>query len=256
MDIFKKRKKKPGRWEPAVLVLAVKGGTGKTMICREIILALAEEKQIAALDADIDSPNLAECLGVDGWIGLTEERKYIPVQFNEKVELFSTSLYHPEACKGWTQTGDQNQIILRDAAIETAWGRPDIFIVDMPAGSSDEFRAIRDWFHNVVGVVAVTQPNTIPDLIRVIDITGRFNLPILGVVENMVEVECEKCGSHTILFDDHGAVERVCNDTGVPYMGYVGWVKGLQQVVGNGKPMMPEKYQGVIEKIVKVIRDG
>lgn len=260
MGFFGKKKDKLfGVTVPTILVLAVKGGTGKTVVARELIMELSKEKVVAALDADVDSPNLAESLGVPPgcWMELTlDERNFVPVEHGENVRLFSTSLYHPDAARGWTQTGNQNQLLLKDAATHTEWGQVDMFVVDMPAGSSDEFRAITQWFKNILGVVVVTQPNTIADLGRAFDITSRFCLPILGVVENMVEVECQKCGHSNILFADHGLVKEMCDGAGVRYMGFVGWVKKLQKAPENSKPLLPEKYRGVIEDLVEVIQNG
>jgi Mrp family chromosome partitioning ATPase len=240
---------------PTIPVLAVKGGTGKTTITRELVRALSGTYKIGALDADVDSPNLAESLGVRGWMELTGERKFLPVEYNG-AKLFSTSLYHPSAAKGWTKTGQQNQLILRDAALQTEWGPLDYFVIDMPAGSSDEFKAVKEWFLNIVGVVVVTQPNTLSDLARAFDITSRFRLPILGVIENMVEVECQKCSYLNVLWDDHGAVKQMCEEAGVRYLGHVGWVTKLQRSPVNDKPLMPERYRGVIDDLLEVILDG
>lgn len=254
MSLFKKKPKQKGNKTKAVCVLAVKGGTGKTAIAVQLIIRLAQRMKIAALDADVDSPNLAELLGVTGWIGLDQEsRFFIPLQYNENVAVFSTSLYHPDSNFGWTAAGDQNQLLLRNAALHTRWGKRDLFLIDMPAGSSDEFRAIRSFFNNIAGVVVVTQPNTIPDLMRVIDITSRFMLPILGVVENMVEVECCQCKAANILFKDHGKVEELCNQHGIPYTGFIGWVPDLQRTPGPDEDLLPERYRGVIDKLVEVI---
>jgi len=253
-DRFKKDGKIVGITTPALLILAVKGGTGKTMITREIIMSLMEEVRLAALDADVDSPNLAEVLGVKGrWMKLTKDRKFIPVEYNGNVKMFSTSLYHPSAARGWTKAGQQNQLILRDAAMYTEWGDIDLFVIDMPAGSSDEFQAVKQWFRNILGVVVVTQPNTLSDLDRAFNITSRFCLPILGVIENMVEVECDKCGHPTTLFQEHGAVQKMCEETGVDYLGHIGWVRKLQKSPENDKPLMPERYRGVINKLTEVI---
>ncbi len=248
-----KKSKKPGVKKPAILTIAVKGGTGKTMVTRELIMRLSENMKLAAMDADVDSPNLAESLGVRGWMDLDEERYFLPIRYTDNVSLFSTSLWHPETARGWTQDGDQNQVLLRDAALFTRWGAVDLFLVDMPAGSSDEFRVVMSVFKKVLGVVVVTQPNTLDDLNRVLDITSRFCLPILGVVENMVEVECCQCGASNILFDEHGSVERICAEQGVPYAGFIGWVRQLQTVPEQGHPPMPEKYRHVIDTLVEAI---
>jgi len=49
----------------AILVFAGKGGVGKTVVTCNLALKLSEEYKIALIDADIDSPNLLEELGIE-----------------------------------------------------------------------------------------------------------------------------------------------------------------------------------------------
>jgi len=71
-----------------VAVASGKGGVGKSMLASSLAMLLSREKNIIAVDADVDAPNLHLWLGgVDQWdkkrdLSLTEKAKVIKPDFN------------------------------------------------------------------------------------------------------------------------------------------------------------------------------
>ena len=70
------------------------------------------------------------------------------------------------------------------------------------------------------GAVIVTTPQTIAllDARRGIEMFRKMEVPILGIVENMAEYECENCGHVTHIFGREGA-RNLSKEQNVPVIG-------------------------------------
>lgn len=240
---------------PTIIVTGQKGGTGKSTLAANIAVRLSEKGQVGVLDADIDSPNLPDLLGISKVMELDELQNFIPVEVNPQLRIFSMRLFHdPETQHGFSKSGDQNEQIIHDAINYCNWGYLDYFIVDLPAGSSDEFRAVLKRLDNILGMIVVTLPSTISDLERVVDLAGRFRKHILGVVENFTEVVCGNCSHHIPLFGPAGntRVAQVCEERSIKYLGGIPYVPEMHQE-GGSKFQLPEGSAQLIDKLVEVI---
>ena len=75
-----------------ITILSGKGGVGKTMLGASLALLLSKEKNIIAVDCDVDAPNLALLLGVK-----EEDKK--EMWLSEKAELIEEKCIHCGKCK-------------------------------------------------------------------------------------------------------------------------------------------------------------
>jgi len=185
----------------AVLIGALKGGTGKTLF--SILTAYELQRRgykVGLLDADIDSANVAEMLGIaDENIGLTAF-SIKPIE-HEGVKLFSFSNISKK--QHVCMKGEDYTQILRDVINSGEWGELDYLIIDLPAGSSDIFRScVAELADKLLGFVIIAQPAAQSDFIRCISANKYFDIPIIGAVENMAGVECSKCKKITNIFGD------------------------------------------------------
>lgn len=240
---------------PTILVTGGKGGTGKTLVSCNIAARLSLKGTVGVLDADIDSPNLPEVLGVSRIMEIDRLQNFVPVEVNPDLKIFSMNLVHEDSAKqGFSKSGDQNEQVIHDGLKYTSWGLLDWLIVDLPAGSSDEFRAILKRLNNIVGMVIVSLPNTITDLIRCVDLAGRHRIDVLGVVENMSRVICPHC-QHTIPMYGSAVNTQVVElsaQLGVPYMGHIPYLAKLHRNGGN-KFELPPENQTVLDRLMEVI---
>ena len=239
-----------------ILFTGVKGGTGKTTICANCAYFLAEEYSVGVIDTDIDSPNLAPTLGLTDVMEQNGERLFIPAKFDENLKVFSMTLFTGDSSQAFTKRGKQNQNIISDAIKYTDWGPIDFLLVDLPAGSGDEFRAVRGIMKNIIGQVVVTLPNTTDDLLRCIDISSRFNIPIIGVVENMAYVSCEECGHDTHLYgvdEESSKVKAICDENNLRYFGQLPYIPELHEEGEVYSFVIPDGHVGVIERILEEI---
>lgn len=101
------------------------------------------------------------------------------------------------------------------------WGAEglDVLYVDMPPGTGDVQLSIAQNIP-IDGAVIVTTPQTVAllDARRGVEMFRKMALPVLGIVQNMSEHVCEKCGHKTHLFGKDGA-KNMASEVGVDVIG-------------------------------------
>lgn len=232
-----------------IMVISTKGGTGKSTLSCNISLELIKRgKKVGLIDADIDSSNEGEILRImDAHINLNAERMFVPIE-THGIKLFSMGLYYNSSGKAFTKTGEQNRQVIHDIIKHTEWGELDVLVCDLPAGSSDELRAVTASLGKVDGAVIVTIPTTIVDCQRALESCSRFFIPVYGIVENMAYAltecncrpTCPKCNKEYNPFGGRDAVERIAEKHGVAFFGQIPLISDMPQRIASGNPRFPE----------------
>src|SRR5678810_21483 len=99
---------------------------------------------------------------------------------------------------------------------DTRWRELDYLIVDLPPGTGDIQLTLSQKVP-VAGAVIVTTPQDIA-LLDARKALKKFEVPVLGVVENMATHVCSNCGHEEHIFGEGGG-ERMSTQYGVPYLG-------------------------------------
>lgn len=250
------------------------------MVAANIGIRLGRFVKVGIIDADIESSNLPEIMGIDdrGMNIANNTNKFIPVKYNRGVRVFSMGCYkidEPKKSKTKTETtkatlsynqaftlsGEEIRAILHQSLHNTVWTGVKAFVVDLPAGTSDEFSTALDNFPNTVGVVIVTQPTTERDMLRCLYLCSRLFLPVIGVVENMLGANCEcgavitcnKCNKEYLPFGDYN-IQKICADLGVEYLGSIPVSPKIATNLKEGKPLLPKRYDVPITVALKIIK--
>lgn len=91
--LFDSRQKfKMGKTKIKIVVASGKGGVGKSMLASTLAMLFAKSKKVAAVDCDVDAPNLHL------WLGENEKWDKI-----EKISVFEKPVVNPEKCIGCGQ---------------------------------------------------------------------------------------------------------------------------------------------------------
>lgn len=251
---------------PILMSMSVKGGTGKSLASIQLAVLLSKHYSVGLLDADVDSPNLPKMLGLTEPMVLDSKHTFIPAQHNG-LKIVSTGLFQKgifTVCK----TGHENRQIVTDLLKNTLWGNTQIIVVDQPAGSDEELRAVIHSGHPFIGVVLVTQPTTHDDCYRVIEICTRFKIRVLGIIENMAGATFEDgtpvihptTGKPFLPFGDPQGeldIQTLARNTGIEYLGPVPLVENVSARLVSDNLLLPEAclipYQKVIAKVKAVM---
>jgi len=234
-----------------ILVVSLKGGTGKSTISAMLARYMADAgKEVILLDADIDSPNLADIMKIDVDLRITPNK--IEVAHLENMDFFSVGLIAKN--KGISMSGDAYVQMLYDIINYADWRvdpKKANIVIDCPAGTSDVFKGVlRAFADSIVGAVVVIIPSAYNDLERLIKVLKHYSVPIIGVIENLAYFRCE-CGKEYRFFGSGklSKVKNICIKYNVPYLGEIPVSPEMWEVIDTGVPYIPDDVATIIEKI-------
>jgi len=232
-----------------ILVVSIKGGTGKTLIAANLSFELADmDKKVAAIDADITSPNLAEMMGVHEQLK-TEQTKMYPAEVNKNLKLFSMSLLANE--KPISMEGLQTAQLLDDVIRQTEWGDVDYFVVDCPAGSSDQFKEVVKIFADqLIGSVIVVQPAHKIIAERCIKLHLENGIPVVGLIENMSYL---REGKKKVNIFGSSIVEELATKYGLTNLGCIPLAIEIRDAVEKNLSRIPEDLLEPVQNAIKQI---
>jgi ATP-binding protein involved in chromosome partitioning len=167
-----------------ILVGAGKGGVGKSTISALLAHKLtAEGKKVGIIDADIYGPSIPHIFGLQGKPALENDRM-IPLQ-NYGILVNSIGfLTAPSASISWR--GPMTSKALYQLLSLTNWGKLDYLIIDTPPGTGDiHLSLLQNYIIDKVLMVTTPQKISELDVSRAISLYNKFNVPIIGIIENM-----------------------------------------------------------------------
>lgn len=242
-----------------VLVASGKGGVGKSTTAINLAYALsAEGAKVGVLDADIYGPSIPNLLGLQGVKPEAQDEKtLLPI---EKSGLLAQSigfLVSPDEATVWR--GPMASQALTQLLNETAWGRLDYLIVDMPPGTGD-IQLTMSQKVPASGAVIVTTPQdlALADAQKGIAMFNKVNMPILGLIENMSFFVCGHCGTEANIFGKEGG-KSLAMRHGVPLLAEIPLNMSVREQGEQGKvslanaPEIGIKYQEAARHIASAL---
>ena len=211
------------RIDQIVLVMANKGGVGKSTVAANLAAALAARGcRVGVADADIHGPNQSRFFGFVG------AHVRVTGQGLGTCDFEDDALAHPVkvGSLAFLMERDDTPIVWRDAYKHDFvhhligsfdWGELDFLIVDMPPGTGNELITLADMLESTnVSAMLVTTPQEVAlmDSLKAVRFCQERQLPVLGVVENMSGITCPHCAGEFHLFPREGLARRL-EETGV-----------------------------------------
>ena len=174
-----------------IAIASGKGGVGKTSITLMLAKYLNDKGyKVGLLDADIYGPNLTELFSENTQnIKIKHDpndNKFEPVKLSGLViNSISFVIDHDKAAI-WR--GPILSKAIKQLYLNTNWGDLDYLLIDMPPGTGDAYLTIlNDLDINKACLIAVEDNLCISDLKRTQALMKKFNVTILGLIENMSE---------------------------------------------------------------------
>lgn len=165
-----------------------KGGVGKTFLSVNIAYSLADAGyRVGLLDADIDCPNVAKFLGIEGKIATKNQAMTMiePVLSNG-VKIISTALLNPQSEAPIIIRGPIKHNMLVNFLSSTNWGELDYLIIDLPPGTADvPLSAMQLSALDALILITTPTKEAILDTARAKNMAQKLGIQILGFVENM-----------------------------------------------------------------------
>ena len=171
-----------------IAICSAKGGVGKSTITAAIALSISKQYQVGILDADVYGPNqhiLFDIKEKPQFITKNND-KYIKPFISANIEIMSMGLM-TESDEAVAWRGPMLSSAVRQLSNSTKWSNLDFLFIDMPPGTGDTYLTIFKEL-NLSNVILVTTPNKLSyaDIKKTINLVNKFNVPIMGYIENNI----------------------------------------------------------------------
>ncbi len=249
-----------------IAIISGKGGVGKTVTAVNLAIAFAmqdHDNRVGLLDADIHGPCVPKMLGMEG-----QKLRIGPIgafpalgPLGVKVVSMEFLLEGREIPVIWR--GPLKMRAIRQFLEEIAWGELDYLLIDLPPGTGDEPLSVLKLLPEMDGVVIVTIPSEVSQIVvgKAITFSRQLKVPIIGIVENMSGFVCPECGTETDIFKSGGG-EKVSREFSVPFLGKIPLDPRICEASDLGHPFIMEQpgspaskaFMKIVEKIKAYIQ--
>ena len=208
-----------------IAVISGKGGVGKSVVTVNLAVAFAMHgyvNRVGVFDADITGPCVPKMLGIHGQRLQVGPPGAFPVigPMGIKVVSMDFLLQSEETPVIWR--GPLKMKAISQFLSDIVWGELDFLFIDLPPGTGDEPLSIMQLIPEMDGVVIVTIPSEVSQIVvkKAVTFSRKLNMSIIGIVENMSGFVCPKCGEKINIFKVGGG-EKIAEDLKTPFLGRV-----------------------------------
>jgi ATP-binding protein involved in chromosome partitioning len=221
-----------------------KGGVGKSSVTVNLaVAAAAKGLRVGILDADVYGHSVPRLMGILGKRPTAIDQTFIPVEaFGVKV--VSMEMFKPERSDPVAYRGPLLHRVLEQLLSDAYWGDLDLLLLDLPPGTGDIAISLGQLLP-ASEIIVVTTPQVAAAEVaeRAGRIAHQLKQHIIGVVENMADSSCPKCGEPISIFGQGGGVEtskRLSSLVGadVPMIGSVPFTPELREGGDEGVPIV------------------
>ncbi|CCQ34400.1 Mrp protein [Halorhabdus tiamatea SARL4B] len=218
-----------------VAVASGKGGVGKSTVAVNLAAGLADRgARVGLFDADIYGPNVPRMLDAHERPEATEDDQIIPPE-KHGMKLMSMDFL----------LGEDDPVIWRGPMVhqtltqlfeDVQWGDLDYLVVDLPPGTGDTQLTLLQTVP-VTGAVIVTTPQgvALDDARKGLEMFGKHETPVLGIIENMSSFKCPDCGSEHAIFGEGGGRE-FADQVQMPFLGEIPLDPEIRERGDEGRP--------------------
>ena len=217
-------------------VASGKGGVGKSSVSANLAVALARQgKTVGLLDADVWGYSVPQLFGVRR-NPIVMDGVMLPVEAHG-VRLMSTGFLVEDGTPiVWR--GPMLHKALQQFVKDVLWGTLEVLILDLPPGTGDVTLSVLELLPEAA-LLAVTTPQQAARSVasRVGTMARDVGMPVSGVIENMSQLVCPACGTHSSLFGSGGGTQ-LAEELGVPLLGQVPLDLALREAGDRGVPVV------------------
>ncbi|KXJ82261.1 hypothetical protein RP20_CCG014888 [Aedes albopictus] len=243
-----------------VVVSSGKGGVGKTTTAVNLAVTLSTMgKNVGILDGDIFGPSVPLMMNVTEVPLLDEHNLMIP-PVNFGVKCLSMGLLVETGPVVWR--GPLVMSAIQRLLKGALWGPLDILVVDTPPGTGDVHLSLSQHVP-ISGVLLVSSPQRVA-----LEVTAKgaemyktLKVPLIGLVENMSHVICDKCDNRIELAQN--STKDFAKQLGVEVLESIPIEKEVMQCGDSGTPLClkyPESqfakaYRNIGQKVIDFLEN-
>ena len=234
----------PGSLTRVIGIASGKGGVGKSSLTVNLAVAAAKKGlKVGILDADVYGHSVPRLLNIVGARPTAIDQTFIPVE-SFGVKVVSMEMFKPDRADPVAYRGPLLHRVLEQLLSDAYWGDLDLLFLDLPPGTGDIAISLGQLIPNSE-ILVVTTPQIAASEVaeRAGRIAHQLKQHIIGVVENMGDMSCPKCGEKLSLFGSGGGAEsakRLSNLVGteVPHIATIPFTPELREGGDKGQPIV------------------
>ena len=238
-----------------------KGGVGKSSVTVNLaVAAAARGLKVGILDADVYGHSIPRLMGILDKRPTAIDQTFIPVE-NYGVKVVSMEMFKPERSDPVAYRGPLLHRVLEQLLSDAYWGDLDLLLLDLPPGTGDIAISLGQLIPNSEIIVVTTPQIAAAEVAeRAGRIAHQIKQPVIGVIENMSDSECKKCGEKFSVFGSGGGEETTRRlsllvGSDVPLLSKIPFITQLREGGDEGSPiaLANEKYKKIFDQILDQI---
>jgi len=261
-------KQKMSKIKHKIAIISGKGGVGKSTVTVNLAMAFAMQghaNRVGILDADIHGPSVPKMLGLRGQrLQALAAGIIFPVTGPLGIKVVSMDFLLPSDDSPVIWRGPLKMRAIQQFLSDITWGELDFLFVDLPPGTGDEPLSIMQLIPEMDGVVIVTIPSEVSQIVvkKAVTFARQLGVPVIGIVENMSGFVCPKCGTEVNIFKTGGG-RKIAEDLDIPFLGSIPIDPEICEDSDDGKPFIighPESpaskaFMDIVKKIERYLEE-
>jgi len=242
-----------------IAVISGKGGVGKSTVTVNLAMAFAmhgHAHSVGILDADITGPCVPKIIGLHGQRVQAGPAGIFPAMGPLGIKVLSMDFLLPSDEVPVIWRGPLKMKAISQFLSDIVWGELDFLFIDLPPGTGDEPLSIMQLLPEMDGVVIVTIPSEVSQIVvkKAVTFSRKLNIPVIGIIENMSGFVCPKCGTEISIFKAGGG-KKIAKDLMIPFLGGIPIDPEICEASDKGVPFIVEHMNSPATKaFMKIVK--
>lgn len=241
-----------------IAIMSGKGGVGKSSVTALLATALKNKGlNVGIMDADVTGPSIPRLFGLKGGELTNGSWGIVPAKTKSGIEVISLNLLLPNEDEPVIWRGPVIAGVINQFWTEVEWGELDYLLIDLPPGTGDVPLTVMQTLP-LNGAIVVTTPQSLVSMIvkKAINMAGKLNTPVIGLIDNYAYVECPDCNQRINLFGTDNT-EALAGQMGIPVLGHLPLDPKLVEFCDQGRVeeyfTQDSSIKNVFDHIIRVL---
>ncbi|KAM0681713.1 Cytosolic Fe-S cluster assembly factor nubp1 [Glugoides intestinalis] len=246
--------------ESLKLILAVlsgKGGVGKSTISRNIAASISKQGiKTVVLDFDLSGPSIPRLTCTEDKYILDCNSKFTPILVEENLGVISVG--HLERLDENIQTFTSNlkNYIIKKMLKLCDFTGYEVMVIDTPPNITEEHLALVNYIKPQLSIMVTTpQVLSLNDVRRQVSFCKKADIKMLGLIENMKNFSCAKCGHLNSLYPDSG-IEEFCRSENISFLGSIPLQGQIAKSSDSGEAVNNQIFEDISQSIIQGLNSG